>query len=119
MAACRRFLRRKSGNGSAENLVTKLEYHPDAADELAEAYEWYDAIDRVVGERFKRELERAEELVGRSPAAWGRYFHDTQGFRFRSFPVVMVYVVREEQIIVIAIAHTRRRPGYWRERLAE
>jgi len=49
--------------------VTKLEYHPDAADELTEAYEWYDAIDRVVGERFKRELERAEELVGQSPAA--------------------------------------------------
>jgi len=48
----------------------------------------------------------------------GGYFHGTQGFRFRSFAVVMVDVVRDEQIIVIAIAHTRRRPGYWRERLA-
>ena len=66
--------------------MTKLEYHPDAADKLTEAYQWYDAIDRVVGERFKREPERAEELVGQSPAAWGDISTARKGSDSVAFP---------------------------------
>jgi plasmid stabilization system protein ParE len=97
--------------------VTQLEYHPRASDEVAEAFVWYSEVDPEVAERFKLELDRAERLVQRSPQAWGRYLHDTRGFRFRGFPFVMTYIVRDERIIVVAIAHTRRRPGYWRNRL--
>lgn len=97
--------------------MAELEYHPDASDEVADAFDWYSSVNPDAGERFKLELDRAEELVERSPESWGPYFHDTQGFRFRGFPFVMAYIVRDERIIVIAVAHTRRRPGYWRERL--
>ncbi len=97
--------------------MTQLEYHPDASDEVAQAFDWYSRVDADVGEIFKIELDRAEQLVQRSPEAWGRYLHDTRGFR--GFPFVMAYIIRESRIIVIAVAHTRRRPGYWRDRLPD
>lgn len=97
--------------------MAELEYHPGASDEVAYAYDDYSAIDPDLGVRFKLELDRAEGLVQWSPETWSRYFHDTQGFRFRGFPFVMTYVIRGDRIIVIALAHTRRRPGYWPDRL--
>jgi len=97
--------------------MAALEYHPGASDDVAKAFDDYSAIDADLGERFKLELDRAEELVHRSPETWGRYFHDTQGFRFRGFPFIMAYIIRDNRIIVIAIAHTRRRPVYWLDRL--
>ena len=97
--------------------MAELEYHPEASDEVAQAFAWYSEVDPEVGGRFKVELDRAERLVQRSPETWGPYLHDTRGYRFRGFPFVMAYIIREDRIIVIAIAHTRRKPGYWRDRL--
>lgn len=92
--------------------MAEPEYHPEASDEVANAFAHYASVNSEVGERFKLELDRAEKLVQRSPDSWGPYFHGTQGFRFRGFPFVMAYIVRDERIIVIAVAHTRRTPGY-------
>lgn len=99
--------------------MAEPEYHPEAADEVADAFAYYESVDSEVGERFKLELDRAEQMVQRTPESWGPYLHGTQGFRFRGFPFVMTYIVRDERIIVLAIAHTRRKPGYWRSRLAD
>lgn len=97
--------------------MPQIEYHPQASDEVAQAFDWYSEVDPDVADRFKIELDRAEQLVQRSPEAWGSYLHNTSGFRFRGFPFVMAYILRDQRIIVIAVAHTRRKPGYWRDRL--
>ena len=47
--------------------MAELEYHPEASDDVAEAFSWYASVNPDVGEQFKLELERAEELVHRSP----------------------------------------------------
>lgn len=39
--------------------------------------------------------------------------------RVRRFPYQVVYLVIDNDVVVIAIAHDRRRPGYWAERLSE
>ncbi|WP_218933607.1 hypothetical protein [Rubripirellula lacrimiformis] len=57
--------------------MAELEYHPGAFDDVANTYDDYSAIDPDLGERFKLELDRAEELVQRSPETWSRYFHET------------------------------------------
>ncbi len=97
--------------------MVELEYHPEASDEVAEAFSWYATANPEVGEQFKLELERAEELVQRSPESWAAYLLETRGFRFQKFPFVLAYVIRGEQVIIVALAHTKRKPGYWRERL--
>ena len=99
--------------------MVELEYHPDASDEVAEAFSWYARIAPVVGEQFKREFEHAEELVQRSPDSWAAYLLETRGFRFQKFPFVLAYIIRDERVLIVALAHTKRKPGYWRERLEQ
>jgi hypothetical protein len=97
--------------------MLEIEYHPEARLEALEARQWYSEIDEQVGKRFKIELARSEGLVQRNPDAWGRYLHGSQAFRFKGFPFKLVYLNLEQQIIVIALVHDRRRPGYWKHRL--
>ena len=59
----------------------------------------------------------AEELVQRSPESWAAYLPETRGFRFQKFPFVLAYIIRGQQVFIVALAHTKRKPGYWRERL--
>ena len=95
----------------------ELEYHPAAASEVVEAFTQFFHIDPAVAAKFEIELQHAETLVVRSPETWAPYFHGTRGFRFHTFPFVLVYIVLNETIFVVAVAHTRRRPGFWRTRL--
>jgi len=37
----------------------------------------------------------------------------------RTFPIKLVYTVRGEALLVVAVFHARRRPGYWLERLKQ
>ena len=98
--------------------MVELEYHPEASDEVAGTFSWYAGVNPEVGEQFKLEFERAEELVQRSPESWAAYLLETRGFRFQKFPFVLAYVIRGNQVFVVALAHTKRKPGCWRERLA-
>lgn len=66
--------------------------------------------------RFLDDVERAIELVGESPrigASAGRGFRKTI---LRRFPLSIIYVDRDEEIVIVAVAHHRRRPGFWRGR---
>ncbi len=97
--------------------MLEIEYHPEARLEVIEADQWYSEIDEQVGEQFKIELARSEGQVKRNPETWGRYLHGTQAFRFRRFPFVLAYIQRGDQLFVVALAHTRRKPGYWKNRI--
>jgi hypothetical protein len=39
--------------------------------------------------------------------------------KLRNFPYVVFYAVLDGEVLVVALAHTKRRPGYWRRRLAK
>lgn len=91
-------------------------YLPSAREELNEAAASYEASVPGLGGAFLDDVERAIELVGEHPrigASAGR------GFRkaiLRRFPFSIVYADRDEEIVIVAVAHQRRRPGYWRGR---
>ena len=89
---------------------------------MAEAAVWYD--DRVVGlgDRFLTEVEAALARIDEMPLLGPPWLHRRvpEGVRrmfVRSFPYSAVYVL-EPRIVVVAIAHACRRPGYWATRLS-
>jgi hypothetical protein len=94
-----------------------FEYHPQAIVEAYRAYHWYDERSENAAERFWQELRRARTIVTDEPIAWSSYLHGTRYFQLRRFPYALVYIERGERIIGIAVAHLKRRPGYWRKRL--
>ena len=62
------------------------------------------------------ELDHAQKQVVAHPERWPIYFHGTRRYRIKRFPYLMVYYTQPERIVVLAIAHAKRRPGYWKSR---
>ena len=62
------------------------------------------------------ELDRAVELISENPMRWPIHLHGTRHFLLRRFPFGVVYRELGETLQIVAVAHGRRRPGYWKGR---
>ena len=93
-----------------------VEFHPLAADEAEAATRWYRERNEVAAARFRRELDSAVDRISEHPEAGAPYHHNSRRILLRRFPFFVVYRLRQTRIDVVAVAHARRRPSYWRER---
>lgn len=95
-------------------LPIRIEIH--AEQEARDAFLWYADRSPRAAARFEEELDHALARIAEAP----RVFPETEpGVRramFASFPYSILYAIEQAGVIVLAIAHTRRRPGYWRSR---
>ena len=97
----------------------RLAFHPAAAEEFGAAAEYYDAAAPGLGSRFVLAVRRATDLALAHPTGGAeRGVAGTRRLVVHGFPYEVVYRVRGELVEVVAVAHLRRRPGYWRERHA-
>jgi len=94
----------------------EIEIHPAAVKEAREAYLWYLRRSASAGKRFQVALESAIAQIVEFPDRWPAYLHGTRYRLLRRFPYVVVYRLVANQLQVVAVAHGRRRPGYWRRR---
>lgn len=91
-------------------------YLPAAREDLNKAAAFYEASVPGLGEAFLGDVERAIEDLRENPgigAPVGRAFRRAL---LRRFPFAIVYAERDDEVVIAAIAHHRRRPGYWRGR---
>ena len=91
-------------------------FHPLAADEAQAAERWYRERNETASGRFQRELDRAIERISERPETGSPYLSNTRRVLLRRFPFFVVYRVRVGDLEIVAVAHARRRPGYWRTR---
>jgi plasmid stabilization system protein ParE len=68
---------------------------------------------------FLTELDRAVESIQKAPDRWLNYTAQTKRFLLRRFPYFIVFRATTSEIEILAVAHGRRHPGYWRNRLSE
>ena len=92
-----------------------------ASAELAEAIRWYEAQRPGLGAELLDAVSRTLDLIEQHPDS-GSPVQEVARYRLRRmtvgrFPYHVIYEVRAEEVAVVAIAHARRRPGYWRDRL--
>ncbi len=96
----------------------RLVLHPDAVAEATAAGDWYESQRPGLGADFAGELERAFELILESPRTWPKWpgtpaALTVRRFLLPRFPFALAYVTRADEVVVLAVAHTSRRPGYW------
>lgn len=98
----------------------KLVLAPEALAELQQAAAFYsEKSESTLGLAFVAEFERAASLLMNNPMA-GAEFHGTRRrFVLRRFPYSIIYQVTVAELRVLAVAHHRRRPGYWAARNKE
>lgn len=95
-----------------------IEYHPEARLELIGALEWYSDRSRESAQNFYQQIERAQEAIQKDPHTWAVYLYGTRRYLLKRFDYVVVYRVLNDRIQFIVIAHGRRKPGYWGDRLS-
>jgi toxin ParE1/3/4 len=94
----------------------QYEFHPEAEWEFIEQAAYYESEMAGLGDRFAREVERVVELLLEHPESGGAIDAQLRHFVLRRFPHSIIYSVIGETLAIIAVAHARREPGYWRSR---
>ena len=94
----------------------KIEFHPAALAEAEAARDWYAERSLPVARAFIAELSHAVDRVAAAPQRWPLFTPDTRRFVFPRFPFSLIYRLTRTSLQIIAIAHAKRRPGYWQER---
>ena len=95
------------------------EFLPEARAEFEQAVAYYDQCGLGLGDEFTDEVEAAIRRVINQPEAWSLYHHGTRRCLTRRFPYGVVYQLRPDHILIVAVAHLRREPGHWVARLAK
>jgi plasmid stabilization system protein ParE len=93
-----------------------VEVHPEAIAEARAARQWYQTRSPSAAEAFLSELDAGMEAIRAAPDLYPRYLHGTRRYLMHRFPYLIVYRATATVIEVVAVAHGRRRPGYWRSR---
>lgn len=97
-------------------MARGLEYLDEAVDEVEAVARWYAERSSTAAIAFSDEIDAAESAIVRLPEAWPSFDHGTRRYLLRRFPYSVVYRVEPDRIVIVAVAHARRRPGYWRWR---
>ena len=98
-------------------MTRKVEFHPHAEEDFLAAYAWYSERSETAARAFVREIDRAILRISEAPERWPTYDSLTRRFLLSRFPFSVIYRVAEQAVEVIAVAHNKRNPGYWRPRL--
>jgi toxin ParE1/3/4 len=102
--------------------MRRVRIHAAAAEEAAEAAAWYEKERAGLGAEFQQAVDAALDLLEEEivplvamPGAAGA--RGARRLLLRRFPYAVIVHERTDEVVVIAFAHTSRRPGYWRGRL--
>lgn len=103
-------------------MTLRVLVDPAAGKELREATNWYESERPGLGSDLLTEVDVTIEHVLRWPDLAPRLLvpgtsRQVRRAPLRGFPFGIIYVVIDETLWVLAIAHGRRRPLYWRERI--
>lgn len=90
---------------------------PEAEQEMIEAALYYQSQASGLGVDFLSEIEHATKSIAAFPNTYPILEGQLRRRLVRQFPFGILYRVDPDEIVVIAVAHTRRRPGYWKKRI--
>lgn len=94
----------------------KVNLHPDAAHEVEISRQWYVDRNPDVAISFLAEIDLAMSRISEAPLRWPRCGKNERRYLLPHFPFNIIYRVKSDLIEVLAVAHQRRKPGYWQSR---
>ncbi|MDP2792818.1 MAG: type II toxin-antitoxin system RelE/ParE family toxin [Sulfurisoma sp.] len=95
----------------------KIEFHPEALAEFRDAAAYYEKHQPVLGSRFINAVESAIAHIKESPTSWRIVEDDVRRYLTKVFPYAVLYSIEDGYILIVAVMHCRREPGYWRKRV--
>lgn len=94
----------------------QVEFHPEASAELSEAADWYGQRSPLAARSFLVAVDLTIVNIAEDPERFARLDNRHRSCSVRKFPFQIVFRRQEDRILVVAVAHAKRRPGYWHDR---
>ena len=98
-------------------MTRALEFHPAAAEDLLAASVYYATIRASLGAAFVDRVEVAVSRAWQAPLTGSPVSANLRRIFVRRFPYSVIFAVEDARIFIVAVAHFRRRVGFWRERI--
>lgn len=99
--------------------MTPVRYHQAAEDELLHEIGYLEVRAPGLGRRFFAEVRIAEGLIAKFPESAPEVLPGIRKHVLRKFRYSLIYSVEKDGLLVLAVAHHHRRPGYWVHRTSE
>jgi plasmid stabilization system protein ParE len=89
---------------------------PGARRDFDESFDWYGERSDSAAKRFSESVNDALIRIATHPEQFAAIDSLHRECSLKRFPFRIVYRIEPEQILVVAVAHASRRPGYWKRR---
>jgi plasmid stabilization system protein ParE len=97
--------------------LKNLRVRSEAQEEINQAFEWYFKRSPKAAEAFLNEFEASLRQIVSNPQLYALYTRSTRRRILAGFPYSVIFQEKDDFILVVAVAHAKRRPGYWAGRL--
>lgn len=94
----------------------RVEFHPEALAEFRAAAEYYATRQTGLGDRFVNAVEAAVAHVVAAPESWRIIEDNIRRCLTKVFPYAVLYSIEPDHILIVAVMHCSREPGYWHSR---
>ncbi len=94
----------------------KYVFHPEALTEYAEAVEYYLHKNPKIAQAFIDAIEETIYRIRETPTRYSILDEDIRRCLTRKFPYSVLYTIEQDSILILAIMHSSRKPGYWKNR---
>lgn len=94
-----------------------VKFHPHARAELHAARKWYYERSPLSAFTFAQTVNSAIYRISEAPNTFPLADHGTRKFVLQRFPFNIFYRSGETEILIVALAHQKRRRGYWSDRV--
>ena len=95
----------------------EIQFLPPAKSELMDAISYYNMQSEGLGYDFAAEVKRTIERIIQYPDAWFNLSKRTRRCRTNRFPYGIIYQVRKESLLIVAVMHLSSAPETWKSRL--
>ena len=95
----------------------RFRFHPEARQDFRDAIGWYRSRSHTVATEFRVTVSEVIRQLAQAPQRWPKYLHGTRWFVLHRFPFSIIYIDDPDVLSIVAVAHNKRKPGYWKHRL--
>ncbi len=90
---------------------------PEAEDDLAETFEWYEKRRKGLGHDFLLQIEASLRFIEKNPLAFPKKYEGARRHLLRRFPYAIIYHVEDSKIVVLGVVYGGRDPKWIRKRI--
>jgi plasmid stabilization system protein ParE len=96
--------------------MATIDFHSGARRDFDESFDWYALRSAEAAVRFAAAVDAALDKVAATPTRFASPDGVHRECPVNKFPFRIVYRLVDNRILVVALAHAKRQPGYWRDR---